>query len=145
FREFVALEPLARHPKSGMPLAKEFRRFFLDGEPLLTTEYWEEGIYGDERPPDALFSDIARAVQSRFFTMDVARRAEGDWLIVELGDGQVAGLPQRVDVGAFYQALAKRIGKWCQAHRLFNIPRGSRLTGDSAMWYSDDNSVCLSG
>src|SRR5690349_19088090 len=28
---------------------------------------------------------------------------------VELGDGQVAGLPERADVGAFYRALAGRL------------------------------------
>ena len=33
-REFVELEPLARHSKSGMPLTKEFRLFFLDARPF---------------------------------------------------------------------------------------------------------------
>jgi ATP-grasp domain-containing protein len=49
-------------------------------------------------------------VQSRFFTMDVAKRVDGGWMIVELGDGQVAGLPVRADVGAFYRVLAGRLG-----------------------------------
>ena len=34
FREFADFEPLGRHPKSGMPLTKEFRLFFLDRQPL---------------------------------------------------------------------------------------------------------------
>jgi len=52
---------------------------------------------------------LAGRVRSRFFTMDVARRAvDGEWLVVELGDGQVAGLPDDVDVGAFYRALFER-------------------------------------
>ena len=46
---------------------------------------------------------------SRFFTMDIAKRVDSDWMIVELGDGQVAGLPDRADTGAFYQALAQRL------------------------------------
>ena len=29
-----------------------------------------------------------------------------DWIIVELGDGQVAGLPDGADAGEFYRALA---------------------------------------
>jgi hypothetical protein len=37
--------------------------------------------------------------------MDVAKRRDGDWLIVELGDGQVAGLPEHGDIEAFYKAL----------------------------------------
>ena len=42
--------------------------------------------------------------------MDVAKRVDGGWMIVELGDGQVAGLPERADVGAFYRALVGRLG-----------------------------------
>jgi ATP-grasp domain, R2K clade family 3 len=44
-------------------------------------------------------------VQSRLFTMDVAKRRGGDWLIVELGDRQVAGLLDETDVRALYTAL----------------------------------------
>ncbi len=46
-------------------------------------------------------------MQSRFFTMDVAKRIDGKWMIIELGDGQVAGLPEKVDIIDFYQALLK--------------------------------------
>ncbi len=51
------------------------------------------------------FSQVAQKIQSRFFTMDVAQKRDGAWSIVELGDGQVAGLPARIDGEAFYQAL----------------------------------------
>lgn len=111
FREYIALEPLAHRSKSGMPLGREFRRFVLDGKPLLTVEYWEEGAYGGAYPPEELFADLARTVQSRFYTMDVARTLAGVWMIIELGDGQVAGLPERTDVAAFYHALATAIDR----------------------------------
>lgn len=110
FREFVDFEPLASHEKSGMPLTKEFRIFFLDGRPLLSAEYWEQGHYGDAAPPVEWFTEVAANVRSRFFTMDVARRLGGEWTIVELGDGQVAGLPERADADAFYAALARVAG-----------------------------------
>ena len=108
FREYVDLEPLAAHGRSGMPLTKEYRTFYLDGEPLLCTPYWEEGDYAGTSPPLEEFVGTARSVRSRFFTMDVAQRRDGEWIIVELGDGQVAGLPERADVGAFYTSLASR-------------------------------------
>src|SRR5262245_48751385 len=57
------------------------RRFVLDGEPLLTTEYREDGAYADVQPPDDLFAEIGRAVRSHFFTMDVARVQIGEWLL----------------------------------------------------------------
>ena len=61
------------------------------------------------------FAAVAGGVRSRFFTMDVAQRRDGDWLIVELGDAQVAGLPENADVDGFYKAL------WEHGLRVFNI------------------------
>jgi hypothetical protein len=110
FREYVSFQPLASHSKSGMPLTKEFRLFFLDGELLYSLEYWEEGDYSGVSPPANLFSDVAHEVQSRFFTMDVAQRLDGEWMIVELGDAQVAGLPDNADVDKFYAALRESVG-----------------------------------
>jgi hypothetical protein len=111
FREFVELEPAGRHPRSGMPLALEHRLFFLDGRLLLRSEYWEEGDYGGEGPPVEVFAALAGRVRSRFFTMDVARRKGGDWLVVELGDGQVAGLLGKADAEVFYRELADGLGR----------------------------------
>ncbi len=106
FREFVEFEPLGRHPKSRMPLTKEFRLFFLDRKPVFWTPYWEGGDYAGLTPPVERFAAVADGVRSRFFTMDVAKRRDGDWLIVELGDAQVAGLPDHADVESFYKALS---------------------------------------
>jgi ATP-grasp domain, R2K clade family 3 len=109
FREFVDFEPLAQHSRSGMPLTREYRIFILDGEPIYWTEYWEEGDYGDGALPVDFFREAARLVKSRFFTMDVARRRDGQWMIVELGDAQVAGLPENADVGAFYAVVRQHL------------------------------------
>ncbi len=51
FRLFVDLEPLAIHSRSGMPLAREHRVFYLDGRPLYAARYWDEGDYGGDEPP----------------------------------------------------------------------------------------------
>jgi hypothetical protein len=40
FREFVPLKIVGSHPKSGLPLAPEFRIFWLDAEPILSHRYW---------------------------------------------------------------------------------------------------------
>lgn len=88
-----------------MPLTKEFRIFFLDGQPIFWTPYWEEADYQGLMPPLDRFAAVAGDVRSRFFTMDVAQRRDGDWLIVEVGDAQVAGLPEHADVDEFYKVL----------------------------------------
>jgi hypothetical protein len=108
FREFVEFEPLGRHPRSGMPLTKEYRLFFLDGQLVFWTPYWEGTDYPGAMPPVERFAALASSVRSRFFTMDVAQRRGGGWLIVELGDAQVAGLPDHADVDGFYKALLDR-------------------------------------
>jgi hypothetical protein len=106
FREYVELEPLGTHSKSGMPLTKEFRIFFLHGRPIYTVQYWEEGKYGSIVPPVGQFTEVAAQVQSNFFTMDIAKRKVGGWIIVELGDAQVAGLPDNADLAQYYSSLA---------------------------------------
>jgi hypothetical protein len=111
FREFVEFEPIGRHPRSGMPLTREYRLFFLDGRPLLVTPYWEGAAYEGKGPPVGQFATLAARVGSRFFTMDVARTRGGGWLVVELGDAQVAGLPDGADVGAFYRGLADGLAR----------------------------------
>ena len=37
--------------------------------------------------------------------MDIAKKKDGEWIIVELGDGQVAGLPENADKATFYKQL----------------------------------------
>ena len=75
---------------------------------LHLVEDWEGADYGGTEPPIARFVGVATAVRSRFFTMDVARRRDGGWMIVELGDGQVSGLPRETDADRFYSSLSER-------------------------------------
>lgn len=105
FREFIEFQPLTNHSKSGMPLTKEFRLFFLENELIFTTEYWEEGEYTETDLPKDFFTEIAKNIKSNFFTMDVAQKTDGNWLIIELGDAQVAGLPENADEDSFYKSF----------------------------------------
>lgn len=109
FREFVHLEPLGSQSKSGMPLTREFRLFFLDGEVIQVSRYWEQGDYTGEAPPLAHFARLAAFVESRFFTMDVAKTTAGEWLVVELGDAQVAELPEDADAYDFFARLRPKL------------------------------------
>jgi hypothetical protein len=108
FREHIEFEPVGVHPRSGMPLTEEYRVFWLDGTAVFWSSYWAEGDYGVSEPPIERFAGVAGAVRSRFFTMDLARRRDGRWMIVELGDGQVSGLPRESNAKPFYEALYAR-------------------------------------
>ena len=108
FRAYVAFQPIGAHPQSGMPLTREHRLFFLDGTLLADAPYWDAPIDETAELPIDHFRNVAARVPSRFFTMDVAQCIDGSWMIVELGDAQVAGLPERMDVAAFYATLNRR-------------------------------------
>lgn len=108
FREFVELEQIGVHPKSALPLFREHRVFFFDGEPIFTCRYWDEATYGADDAPVEKFRELARRVRSRFFSMDIAKKTNGEWIIVELGDGQVAGLPDNADRATFLGAIRAR-------------------------------------
>lgn len=52
---------------------------------------------------------IARKVKSNFVTVDIARKDDGELIIIELGDGQVSGL-QQIDVKEFYKSFENNEG-----------------------------------
>jgi hypothetical protein len=77
--------------------------------PSVSASTWDDGDYGSATPPSELLVEISRRVQSRFFTMDVARTKAGEWMVMELGDAQVAGLPERADPEDLFRPLADRL------------------------------------
>jgi len=105
FRRFIPLGIIKNHPRSGMPLGAEVRTFWFRGNPVLTIPYWEEAPIV-ELPSLAPFTTVVASIPSPFFTMDIARDANGSWFIMELGDGQVAGLPTPAATEQLYAALA---------------------------------------
>lgn len=107
FREFVPLKSIGTHPKSAMPLTAEWRIFWANGLPICVAPQWDAGNYAGLELDLEPFTRLAQRIPSRFFSMDVAQTESGEWLIVELGDGQVAGLPRQELAGEFYAALKR--------------------------------------
>ena len=106
YREFLELRSAGHHAVSGMPQYEEYRVFLYDGDVLAVTPYWDgqSAAHVDEVPL-AWCKRLASKVPSRFLAMDVARRSDGEWVVMELGDGQVSGLPDAMDVQRFYDDL----------------------------------------
>ena len=109
FRQFVPLRSVGTHVRSGAPISQEFRLWFWKNELLYWSSYWEGGEYANDVPPLEEFEKLARDIQSHFFSMDVAQTQSGRWIVIELGDGQVAGLSSPNDVEPFYEKLAQHI------------------------------------
>lgn len=104
-REFVELNDLTIHSKSGMPLTEEYRLFFCNKKLVGIYDYWEEGEYKLSKPNTSEFEKVAQQIDSNFFSMDIARQKDGELIIIELGDGQVAGLPDKADRNEFYKQI----------------------------------------
>lgn len=105
FRKFEELQFLTNHSKSGMPLTKEYRLFFLNKKLLAVFNYWDEGEYEEIAIDLNKFTKIAQTIESNFFTMDIVQKINGEWIIMELGDGQVSGLPDNADKNEFYEKI----------------------------------------
>ena len=104
-RQFEELNQLTIHSKSGMPLTEEYRLFFFNKKLVGIYDYWEEGEYNSSKPDTTAFEEIAKRIDSNFFSMDIASKKNGELIIIELGDGQVAGLPDKTERNEFYKQL----------------------------------------
>lgn len=107
-RSFLNFESIGNHPISGMPLTNERRLFFFNQSLVANLDYWGEIAYEKEDFSMEPFIALAKQIDSPFFTMDVAKTTSGEWLVVEVGDAQVSGLPERTNVKAFYEQIQKQ-------------------------------------
>ena len=85
----------------------EARTWWVDGTCRLVTAHPDT----PDRPPPAELptSEPAVAVAGHglpFVTVDLARRADGRWRVVELGDGQVSDRPSSTPPETFLAALS---------------------------------------
>lgn len=101
FRRFHALVQLGEDMR-GMPIHEEYRLFCLDGQVIAHAPFYNpldfERHKGD-------WGAIAQRFNNRFITLDVARQADGSWIVIEAGDGGVSGLPLSIEPEVFYPAL----------------------------------------
>lgn len=105
FREFLDFESAGTHPQSGMPLSREYRRFVVRGRSFPDEPYWQ-GV--PVNPPAWPWLDeLVPRIPSNFFTVDWALTADGRPVVVELGDGQVAGRPPSLAPASFFEALKR--------------------------------------
>ena len=109
FREYVPLKIVGYHPKSGLPLAAEFRTFWLDRQLLLAHRYWGDLTTFDAPLPLDTIRTVAAQIPSRVYSIDLALQENGDWTIIEVGDGQVTGLPALELAPQFYREIAERL------------------------------------
>lgn len=119
-REYVPLRALGEG-LNGLPVTNEWRVFFWAeaGEPVWLAHGWYWRATFPEIAGAASFPDAARDVALRaaalvapyatFFVLDLAERADGGWIVVEVNDGQMSG-PGGIEPDGLYGALARVVG-----------------------------------
>jgi hypothetical protein len=96
----------------GLPITNEHRTFFLDGKVMASGYYWSSHtdlIPAEfDKPPKEFLEEIGSRLRARFVVADVAQTESGDWILIELNDGQMSGLSE-VDPHELYSNLAKAL------------------------------------
>ena len=104
----------------------------MKGQVAAAAEYWPSEFYiGEERVdenaedgstyrvPHALSSlpdpnsllEFLENIDNPFVSMDLARAEDGEWFIMEIGDGQVSGFPRpKLDAQLIYSRLDRLMG-----------------------------------
>jgi len=96
----------------GMPVTKEFRIFICDGKVLSMGYYWSNycediSVPDTSEVPLEFVQKIIDKVGNniRFWVLDIAQTAKGDWIVIELNDGNMSGLSMN-DPNVLYSNLA---------------------------------------
>ncbi|MFJ8753084.1 ATP-grasp domain-containing protein [Streptomyces sp. NPDC102441] len=82
----------------------EARVWWVDGEPVRVTAHPDTPGLLPAPALDAV-GEAVRALRCRWVTTDMALREDGVWRVVEVGDGQVSGLPAGDDGEGLFTAL----------------------------------------
>ena len=96
YREY---EPLVTYEilLNGLPATNEFRFFFVYDTLLSYGYYWSNAKDINKTPTNKAFWIVREAANiiskhNNFFTIDVAQKVNGDWVIVEVNSGEMSGL-----------------------------------------------------
>ena len=98
----------------GMPIVKEFRFFVLTRKIVAGGFYWsnyeeESGNPLANEVPIEFLNTIIKKIknQCNFYTLDVAQKEDGSWIVIELNDGCMSGT-NSIDPKDLYAAIRKQ-------------------------------------
>lgn len=116
YRRYVPLKRIETCEISGLPLVNEWRLFYYKETLLSKGFYWTNCQY----PERATFTSEALELASKcaeicaehtnFFVLDVAETESGEWILVEVNDGQMSGLSDNNPM-TLYRNLRMAIGE----------------------------------
>lgn len=98
------------------PITKEFRIFVCDNQIMAMGYYWSNYINDISECPSVqeipidFVNEVIRRIDGRirFYVIDIAKTKSGDWIVIELNDGQQSGLSE-CDPHILYYNLKKHL------------------------------------
>lgn len=109
YRRYVPLKTFQKGPH-GLPFTNEWRFYYLGQRRLSVGYYWSMADCAKkaELQPAAIeLADKLAAIAARranFFTLDLAETESGEWILIEINDGQTA-VPSENDLDELYGNL----------------------------------------
>jgi len=96
YREYIPLKTF-EVGINGIPFTNEHRFFFYKTIPLTWGYYWDCAENTSVETPNEAFDfacEVAKIVSEHvnFFALDIAETKEGEWILIEVNDGQMSGL-----------------------------------------------------
>lgn len=109
-RKYIPLRKFAEGI-NGLPITNEWRCFFLRDKMIGSSYYWADH---EECAPSSIIPSNGRLIAQKaadilcerlaFFVVDVAETEDGDWIVIEVNDGQMSGL-SLINPISFYSEL----------------------------------------
>ena len=121
-RKYMDLQMVGRHEKSRMPIARELRVFCRKNIPFACIGYWT-GDEDKEVVPERLLRACS-CLNSDFYTVDLALTVSGEWVIIEVGDGQVSGL-QGYDASRFYVSMLDSLAENAKGEGMYGMEKNT--------------------
>ena len=107
---FKVVEKLKKYEEQ----TNEWRMFFLNKK-LVTCSLNSENLIEVKNPSKEMITiceSITRKwIDSCFFTIDIAEKEDGSWMILEMGDGQVSGLAAQEEPIKFYNLMYNQLNE----------------------------------
>jgi hypothetical protein len=113
YRRFVPLKTFQLGPY-GLPFTNEWRFYYLGWRRLSVGYYWSMADCAHQAAlhPEAiaLADKLAKiaAKRANFFTLDLAETETGEWILIEINDGQTA-VPSENDLDELYGNLREAV------------------------------------
>jgi len=105
FNEGIVLKEFVELKKDGLGNTNEWRAFYKNGT-LVSLDPNSNQQDDANKPGKFYLYEVSQTIKrSNFFTIDVAEKENGEWVVLECGDGGVSGLTPKTNEIEYYQKL----------------------------------------